>query len=110
MLYQGFGFSFSDELFPHMKFIGLFLLGEIFTGYSFIPSLVGNYFSRKDEFEADRFSAKLCDSGEPLITALVKLHSENLSELTPPPVYCLFRYDHPPLLERIRALKNISKN
>jgi STE24 endopeptidase len=107
-LYQGFGFSTPAGLFPHMKFIGLFLLSEVFGGFSFLPALLGNYFSRKDEFEADRVASELCGSGEPLITALIKLHSENLSELTPPPVYCLFRYDHPPLLERIRAIRNVS--
>ncbi len=106
-LYTGFYFGISESIFNHMQFVGLFLLGEVFQGYARIPELVINYFSRRDEFEADRYAAELCGSGESLVTALIKLHTENLSELTPPPVYCLFNYDHPPLLERIRAIRNI---
>jgi STE24 endopeptidase len=104
-LYAGFGFKTDTAVFSHMQFIGIFLLGLVFSGYSWIYGLASNWASRRDEFEADCFSAALCGSGAPLASALIKLNKENLSELTPPAVYCLFNYSHPPLLERIRALK-----
>jgi STE24 endopeptidase len=103
-LYTGFGFSTNADVFPHMQFIGIFLLSLIFGGYSDVKNLVSNYFNRRDEFQADAFSAHVCGSGKPLITSLIKLNKENLSELTPPRIYCIFNYNHPSLLQRIRAL------
>jgi STE24 endopeptidase len=44
------------------------------------------------------------ESAEPLIRALRKLHKENLSNLTPHPIYSRFYYSHPTLLERERSL------
>ena len=93
-----------------MMFVGLFLLAEIFGGYGDIPALIGNYFSRRDEFAADSYAMQLCGSGQSLATALIKLHSENLSEITPPKIYSLFNYDHPPLLERIRAVGYVTES
>lgn len=110
-LYEGFGFATTAEVFPHMQFIGIFLLSLVFGGYGDLEKLVSNYFSRRDEFQADSFSAEVCGSGKPLVTSLIKLNKENLSEFTPPAVYCMFNYNHPPLLERIRHLNKIdSKN
>jgi STE24 endopeptidase len=104
-LYNGFGFATPKMVFSHMQLIGLFLLGEVFSGYSAIPALFSNWSSRKDEFAADTYSAKLCNSGKPLSSALIKLHKENLSEITVPEVYSRFKYNHPPLMERIRNIK-----
>lgn|SRR5574344_1300100 len=103
-LYTGFGFAANADVFPHMQFIGIFLLSLVFGGYGDLEKLVSNYFSRRDEFQADAFSAEVCGSGKPLITSLIKLNKENLSELTPPRIYCIFNYNHPSLLQRIRAL------
>jgi STE24 endopeptidase len=103
-LYTGFGFSADPEVFPHMKFIGVLLLAEVFGHYGFLAELVGNYFSRKDEYAADAFSAWLCGSGKPLAAALIKLNKENKSEIQPPAIYSIFRYSHPTLMDRIRVL------
>jgi len=103
-LYAGFGFETGSAVFPHMQFIGLFLLSAVFGGYGDLTRFVGNWFSRRDEFAADAYAAQLCGSGQNLASALVKLNSENLSEITPPKIYSIFNYSHPPLLERIRAL------
>lgn len=108
-LYQGFGIlpAGVDPSIPtYLKFFGIFLASLAFGDWIWIPSLISNAASRRDEFQADAFSAQLCGSGEPLISALVKLNKENLSELTPPKIYCIFIYDHPPLLERISAIRN----
>lgn len=104
-LYAGFGFDTPAALFPHMQAAGIFLLSLVFGGYGDLEKLVSNYFSRRDEFQADAFSAKICGSGKPLVTSLIKLNKENLSEFTPPAVYCAFNYTHPSLIERIRALQ-----
>ncbi|MBQ3801677.1 MAG: M48 family metallopeptidase [Treponema sp.] len=114
-LYSSFGFeaetsvvldgaSRTETVLPYIHFIGLFLCGLVAGPFSPLLSLVSNFFSRRDEFQADAFSAETCGRSRSLVTALIKLHKENLSELTPPKIYCVFNYSHPPLLERIRAL------
>ncbi|MBQ9494606.1 MAG: M48 family metallopeptidase [Treponema sp.] len=107
-LYEGFGFSTSSDMFPHMKFIGLFLLGKVFGNFGILTSVVGNYFSRKHEYEADAFAKKLCGNGEDLSNALVKLNKENKSEVRISKLYSAFTYSHPTLLERLDALRKNS--
>lgn len=62
------------------------------------------YFSRKNEREADDFAKKNIGTGKGLISALVKLTKDNLSNLHPHPFYSAFYYSHPPATERIRYL------
>ncbi len=115
-LYTAFGFEVETSVIldgekrmeivlPYIHFIGVFLCGLVALPLSPLLSLVSNFFSRRDEFRADAFSAEACGRTRSLVTALIKLHKENLSELTPPKLYCIFKYNHPPLLERIRALE-----
>ncbi|MFY7939327.1 MAG: M48 family peptidase, partial [Burkholderiaceae bacterium] len=44
-------------------------------------------------------------SGSDLAQALLKLHEDNASTLTPDPVYVRFYYSHPPASERLAALQ-----
>lgn len=94
-----------ESVLPYIRFVGVFLMELVFAPFSPIISLVANFFSRRDEFQADAYSAQMCERSRSLVTALIKLHKENLSEVTPPKIYCVFNYSHPPLLERIRALE-----
>lgn len=105
-LYEGFGFGMGGTVPVQMKFIGLFLLAIVFSGFGEVFSPLSNYLSRRDEFQADAYSKQLCGSGKPLASALIKLNKENLSELLPPKIYSVFNYSHPPLLERIRAIQD----
>ncbi|WP_407399479.1 M48 family metallopeptidase [Treponema sp.] len=105
-LYTGFGFDTSNG-FAALKFVGIFLLGLSFGGFDSLASLISNASSRRDEFQADRYSKDMCGTGTPLSTALIKLNKENLSEIVPPKIYSVFNYSHPPLLERIRAVDGL---
>jgi STE24 endopeptidase len=67
-----------------------------------------SYFSRKNEREADHFASDLTGNPGAMASALVKLSRENLSNLHPHPLYAKFYYSHPPVVERIRALKDES--
>jgi STE24 endopeptidase len=40
-----------------------------------------------------------------LANALLKLHEDNASTLTPDPLYARFYYSHPPATERLAALR-----
>jgi STE24 endopeptidase len=67
-----------------------------------------NFWSRRHEFEADRFAAESLHSPNPLITALKKLSRDSLSNLTPHPLLVGLHYSHPPVSERIAALRRVS--
>jgi STE24 endopeptidase len=68
----------------------------------FVSPLMAGW-SRRDEFEADAFATRHAD-GRDLASALLKLHEDNASTLTPDPVYARFYYSHPPAVERLAAL------
>lgn len=102
--YESFGFNPGEKVPPAMMFAGFLLVQITFSNWTSFLSPIANYFSRKDEFEADKFSKELCGAGEYLASALVKLNKENLSDLQVPKIYSTVNYDHPPLLERLNAL------
>ena len=83
-----------------------FLLVGLLSGlvtFWFAPA--GNWLSRRNEFEADAFAGNAVGSSTPMVGALRKLSRENLSNLTPHPVYSMAYYSHPTLVERERALR-----
>jgi len=89
------------------QFVPVLLLFMLLSGLlTFWLSPFSSLWSRKHEYEADAFARDAMDTSEPLIRALRKLHKENLSNLTPHPVYSRFYYSHPTLLERESSLIN----
>ena len=81
---------------------------DIIKFISFISLIVGVFFSiisRKNEFSADAYSSETAQMPESLISGLKKLSKENLSNLTPHWLNVFLNYSHPPVLERIRALR-----
>ena len=77
----------------------------LFSPISGITGLLMSLLSRKNEFEADAY-AKETFSGTALAMALKRLSVDSLSNLFPHPAYVFFHYSHPPLLQRLKALKN----
>lgn len=90
----------------HSFHLALIAFGILYTPLSIIMGLFMNKMSRYNENKADEFAGQKYKP-EPLISALKKLSSKNLSNLTPHPAYVFFYYSHPPLLKRIRHLKKI---
>jgi len=99
LLYQTFGFP------EPALYVGLLLIGALFSPLGYFAQPLGAAFSRKMEREADDYALSLIPSGEPLVQAFKRLASDNLSNLTPHPAYAWFYYSHPPLVERILRLK-----
>jgi STE24 endopeptidase len=83
--------------------LGLIGFSIIFSPISMISSILMNYVSRKNEFEADAY-AKETFNGEDLSLALKKLSVDSLSNIYPHPLYVFFHYSHPPLIQRLRAI------
>ena len=85
--------------------LGLIAFGVLYSPISMLLGLGTNMISRRHEFQADRF-ARDNFNGEKLISSLKVLSKSTLSNLTPHPAYVFFHYSHPPLLQRIRAMKS----
>ena len=71
--------------------------------FGFFVSPLFAQLSRRHEFEADAYACAQA-SGSDLAAALLKLHEDNASTLTPDPIYVRFYYSHPPACERLAAL------
>lgn len=83
--------------------VGAIVFGMLYSPISFLLGIGMNVLSRKNEFEADAYAKETAD-GLALRSALKKLSVDNLSNLTPHPLYVFFHYSHPPLLERLKRL------
>jgi STE24 endopeptidase len=84
--------------------LGLLAFGVLYSPISMLSGLGSSALSRHHEYQADAY-AKLTYEPDSLVSSLKKLSKNNLSNLTPHPVYVFFHYSHPPLLKRIRSLK-----
>jgi STE24 endopeptidase len=83
--------------------LALLLFMLAFPPFGFLLQPLAAWASRKHEFEADAYACAQAD-GQDLASALLKLHQDNASTLTPDPVYARFYYSHPPAGERLAAL------
>ncbi len=97
-------FNISESSF-YAKLVVLGFIGSV-VSFPFGP--VFHYFSRRHEKEADRYSYELTGDADSMISALVKLSKDNLSNLHPHPLYALFHYSHPPVLKRIRSIREMA--
>ncbi len=86
-------------------YAGLVFFGFLYAPIGMILGLLGNLLSRKHEFEADAFAAETTRAPGEMIAALKKLSVDNLSNLTPHPLKVFLEYSHPPVLQRIKALR-----
>lgn len=91
--------------FPAGALAPTFLLFMLLSGVvTFWFGPIGNWLSRKHEYEADAFARDAMGSPGPIIGALRKLAQKNLSNLTPHSWYSAFYYSHPTIIERERAV------
>lgn len=84
--------------------LNILAFGILYTPISHVLGLAMNGLSRKHEYEADQYAGENYDP-LPLISGLKKMSSDHLTNLTPHPAYVFVHYSHPPLLQRVRALK-----
>jgi STE24 endopeptidase len=71
--------------------------------FSFVYMPLIGLISRHNEYEADKFGAKI-GGKQNLINALLKLINENKAFPYSHPLYIFFYYSHPPVIERLEAL------
>jgi STE24 endopeptidase len=83
--------------------LALLLFAQAVPVFGFFAAPLSARLSRRHEFEADAYAASQAN-GAALASALLKLHQDNASTLTPDPLYVRFYYSHPPAGERLAAL------
>jgi STE24 endopeptidase len=98
-LYAAFGVTHASY------YVGFALFSLLVQPLTIILGVVLNFLSRRHEFEADRFAAETTGQPAALVLALKKLSKDSLSNLTPHPLLVGLHFTHPPVLERIRALR-----
>jgi len=99
-LYLSFGFNPSTK----PTIIGLILfMSTIWAPVDKALSFVLTLNTRRNEFQADEYATSL-NYGPLLKTGLTKMSIENRSNLDPDPLYSLYHYSHPPLLQRLSAI------
>ena len=96
-----FGFNKSNFGFS------LILFTVLINPIDIIWGLFTSYFSQKHEYQADRFSS-VHYSKEYMESALKLLGKENFANLTPHPLYVKLTYSHPPIVDRIKAIREIT--
>jgi STE24 endopeptidase len=87
---------------PH---VGLVLFSILLEPVSKLLGVVLNAWSRRHEFEADAYAAEVTGDGAPLASALKRMTADHLSHPTPAKLRVWLDYSHPPLLQRLRALR-----
>lgn len=99
-LFISFGFKSDDTPIILRLFI---IFQYIFSPYNTVMDFLMTVLSRKFEFQADAFAAKL-GYKQYLKSALVILLKDNLSFPVCDWLYSMFNHSHPPLLERLSAI------
>ncbi len=85
-------------------YASIIFFGLLFTPINLILSPVLQFISRKNEYQADKWSVETTKDKNYLISGLKKLAEKNLSNLSPHPLLVFFQYSHPPIIDRIKAI------
>ncbi len=88
-------------------YASLFFFGFLYAPIGMVTGIIDKAISRKHEFQADEYAVKSYGHPEAMISALKKLSVDNLSNLRPHPFMVILEYSHPPVLERIRAIRKL---
>jgi len=104
-------FLLNEDLFNVFKmenlsiYASLLFFTMLYAPISMVTGIMFSIISRKNEFSADEYSAQTFKMPLALISSLKKMSKENLSNLTPHWLNVFLNYSHPPVLQRIKALK-----
>lgn len=86
-------------------YAGFFFFGFLYAPISILISIGSNVLSRKYEYESDAYAVSTFGKPEALISALKKMSVDSLSNLSPHPLKVFLEYSHPPVMERIKAIR-----
>ncbi|MDB4126063.1 M48 family metallopeptidase [Candidatus Marinimicrobia bacterium] len=108
-------FLLNENLFSVFKMDNLSIYASLLFFsmlYAPISMILGVFFSaisRRNEFSADAYSVETAKMPNSMISSLKKLSKENLSNLTPHWLNVFLNYSHPPVLDRLNAIRKLEK-
>ena len=73
-----------------------------------ILGILSGLWSRKHEYEADAYAAAATGGPADMTAALKRLARDTLSNLTPHPLTVFLHYSHPPMIQRLAALRRLA--
>jgi len=85
-------------------YAGLVFFGLLYTPIELVLGIAMNAWSRRNEYEADRYAAETTGRARDLAAALKRLSADALVNLTPHPVHVALHASHPPITERLARL------
>jgi STE24 endopeptidase len=88
--------------------LGLVFLMILFEPAQTVLGIVSSLWSRKHEYEADAYAAQATGGPADMTAALKRLARDTLSNLTPHPLTVFLHYSHPPMIQRLAALRKLS--
>jgi STE24 endopeptidase len=98
-LYRAFGVDYEPV------YAGLVFFGLLYTPVERVLSIGVNALSRRWEYQADRFAARATGRPGDLASAVTRLAADHLANLTPHPLKVALDHSHPPLRDRLAALR-----
>ncbi len=104
LLHSPLGYNSSSQIQAYFH-LNIIVFSLLYSPVSTVLEIMMNAFSRHNEYEADNY-AKKHGLAMYLVSALKKLAANNMSNLTPHPLYVKVYYSHPPLKDRIGNLLN----
>lgn len=84
---------------------GMVLFGVLLAPANLAAGVAFQALSRRFEYAADRFAVQTTGRGEALMRALKKLAVNHLAHFTPHPLHVWLNDSHPPVVARVRALR-----
>mgnify|MGYP001312920381 CR=1 FL=1 len=87
-------------------YASLLFFSMLYSPISILSGVLSMFISRRNEFSADKYSSDTANNPTALISGLKKLSKENLSNLTPHWLNVFLNYSHPPVIKRIKRLKD----
>jgi STE24 endopeptidase len=100
---QQFGYGDSEAV-----MVSLMIFMMLYSPTEQFISLCMTMLSRRFEFQADGFAASM-GRADALCSGLFQIHEENKGDLNPDPWFSWYHFSHPPLVERLRALKALEE-
>jgi STE24 endopeptidase len=104
VMYYSLGFN------KNPVYVGLFLISILWSPFGILINPFFLNILRKFEREADEYAHALLKTSAPLIRALKKMAVDNLSNINPHPLYVIFHYSHPAIMDRIAYLECLDRN
>ena len=88
--------------------LGLVFFMILFEPVQTLLGILSGLWSRKHEYEADAYAAQATGGPDNMAAALKRLARDTLSNLTPHPLTVFLHYSHPPMIQRLAALRKLA--